>query len=78
MLVHDKKHAYHKVTVTTYAEKPMQVNYEGETMEKREDGTIERLTGNRGEEEVRRGGRKKPTRKKLRTRKKAKTGRETV
>ena len=29
-------------------------------------------------EEVRRGGWKKPTRKKLRTRKKAKTGRETV
>ena len=56
----------------------MLVNYEGKTMEKREDGTIERLTGNRGEEEVRRGGWKKPTRKKLRTRKKAKTGRETV
>ena len=56
----------------------MQVNYEGKTMEKHEDGTIERLTGNRGEEEVRRGGWKKPTRKKLGTRKKAKTGRETV
>ena len=56
----------------------MQVNYEGKTMEKHEDGTIERLAGNRGEEEVRRGGWKKPTRKKLRTRKKAKTGRETV
>ena len=54
----------------------MQVNHEGKTMEKREDGTIERLTENRGEEEVRRGGWKKRTRKKWSTRKKARTGRE--